>query len=142
VFDDTVIDKNHSRNIESVRRQYSGNAHQIIRGIGMVNCIYVNPTTEQFWLIDFRLFAPGHDDKSKMDPVEDRLKNVHHHNQLLYKTVLMDSWYASHSMMLFIHHLGKLFYCPIKSNRLAREAGSTEHYAHISKQRIQRNHMR
>lgn len=30
VFDDTVLDKNHSRNIESVRWQYSGNAHGII----------------------------------------------------------------------------------------------------------------
>jgi hypothetical protein len=27
VFDDTVLDKSHSRHIESVRWQYSGNAH-------------------------------------------------------------------------------------------------------------------
>lgn len=133
LFDDTVIDKNHSRNIESVRSQYSGNAHQVIRGIGMVNCVYVNPTTEQFWIIDFRLFDPECDGKSKMDHVKDMLNNVHHHKGLPYKTILMDSWYASYNMMLFIHDLGKLFYCPVKSNRLAREAGSTEHYAHISK---------
>ncbi|GGA20629.1 hypothetical protein CYANOKiyG1_35590 [Okeania sp. KiyG1] len=30
-----------------VRRQYSGNEHQVIRGIGVVNCIYFNPQTEQ-----------------------------------------------------------------------------------------------
>jgi hypothetical protein len=41
VFDDTVLDKTHSRHIESVRWQYSGNAHGIIRGIGLVNCIIV-----------------------------------------------------------------------------------------------------
>lgn len=34
VFDDTVLDKNHSFAIELVRRQYSGNAKQVIKGIG------------------------------------------------------------------------------------------------------------
>lgn len=63
VFDDTVLDKSHSRHIESVRWQYSGNAHGVIRGIGLVNCIYVNPETEQFWVIDFRIFDPEKDGK-------------------------------------------------------------------------------
>lgn len=40
IFDDTVIDKNHSRSIELVRKQYSGNAGRVIRGIGMVTAIY------------------------------------------------------------------------------------------------------
>lgn len=61
VFDDTVLDKNHSRKIEAVRWQYSGNAHGVIRGIGLVNCIYTNPETEQFWVIDFRIFNPDQD---------------------------------------------------------------------------------
>ena len=55
IFDDTVLDKQHSRKIDSVRWQYSGNAHGVIRGIGIVNCVYVNPDTEQFWVIDFRI---------------------------------------------------------------------------------------
>jgi hypothetical protein len=29
VFDDTVLDKSHSKKIDSVRWQYSGNAHQV-----------------------------------------------------------------------------------------------------------------
>ena len=69
VFDDTVLDKNHSRHIESVRWQYSGNAHDVIRGIGLVNCIYVNSETQQFWVIDFRLFDPETDGKGKIDHV-------------------------------------------------------------------------
>lgn len=52
VFDDSILDKSHSRQIESVRWQYSGNAHGIVRGIGLVNCIYINPETNQFWVID------------------------------------------------------------------------------------------
>ncbi len=46
IFDDTVADKNHSRHIELVRRQWSGNTHSVIRGIGIVTCIYVNPEPE------------------------------------------------------------------------------------------------
>lgn len=46
VFDDTVSDKRYSRQIELVRRQYSGNAHGVIRGIGIVTCVYVNPETD------------------------------------------------------------------------------------------------
>jgi hypothetical protein len=34
LFDDTVLDKNYSFAIELVRHQYSGNAKQVIKGIG------------------------------------------------------------------------------------------------------------
>jgi hypothetical protein len=52
LFDDTVADKNYSHSIELVRRQYSGNTHSLIKGVGIVTCVYVNPETEQCWLID------------------------------------------------------------------------------------------
>ena len=61
VFDDTVLDKNYSFAIELVRRQYSGNAHGVIKGIGVVTCIYLNPEVDQFWLIDYRLYDPDGD---------------------------------------------------------------------------------
>ncbi len=58
IFDDTVLDKNFSFKIELVRRQYSGNAKKVIKGIGVVTCIYVNPAIDQFWLIDYRIYDP------------------------------------------------------------------------------------
>lgn len=42
IFDDTVIDKQYAIEIEPSQRQYSGNAHGVIQGIGLVNCIYIN----------------------------------------------------------------------------------------------------
>ena len=42
IFDDTVINKKYGYNIEIARRQYSGNEHQVVHGIGIVNCIYFN----------------------------------------------------------------------------------------------------
>ena len=34
--------------------------------------------------------------------------------------------------MLFVHDLGKYFYCPIKRNRLVRPAGVKEHYEAVT----------
>jgi hypothetical protein len=48
IFDDTVIDKRYSEEIELTRWQYSGNEHGVIRGIGLISCIYVNPKTGNF----------------------------------------------------------------------------------------------
>jgi len=38
-------DRNYSSKIDMVRRQYSGNAGKIIKGIGVVTCVYVSPST-------------------------------------------------------------------------------------------------
>ena len=133
VFDDTVLDKSHSRKIDSVRFQYSGNAHGVIRGIGLLNCIYINPDTEQFWIIDYRVFDPDKDGKTKVAHVKEMLDNVIHHKRLPFITVLMDTWYANHQLMLHIHDKGKLFYCPIKKNRLARPSGSDVTYQQVTK---------
>jgi hypothetical protein len=43
-----------------VRLQFSGNAHGLIKGIGLVNCLYVNPETGQYWVIDYRIYDPDH----------------------------------------------------------------------------------
>ncbi len=55
IFDDTVINKKYSHKIDSeaplkealVRRQYSGNEHGVVSGIGIVNCLYFNPHIER-----------------------------------------------------------------------------------------------
>lgn len=91
IFDDRVLSKEHSHHIELVRRQYSANAHGIIKGIGVVNCIYYNPDLEQFWLIDYRIFSPQTDGKTKLDHVEDMLKSAKN-RQIPLQTLLMDSW--------------------------------------------------
>lgn len=90
VFDDSTLDKNFSKNIEAVRCQYSGNAHRVICGIGLVNCIYINPETNEYWSIDYRIFDPERDGKSKMAHVQEMLNNVEYSKKLPFTTVLMD----------------------------------------------------
>jgi hypothetical protein len=132
VFDDTVLDKQHSRVIDGVRRQWSGNAHRIIRGIGVVTCLYVNPETEQFWALDWRVFDPDRDGKTKLDHVHDMLTNIHYHKHLPYRGVLMDTWYAARALVLFIESLGKIYYCPLRENRLVDDSGGTRPYQAVS----------
>lgn len=128
VFDDTVLDKNFSHAIELVRRQYSGNAHGIIKGIGVVTCVYVNPELDQFWLIDYRLYDPDGDGKTKLDHVREMLTNVVYQKQLPFHAVLMDTWYATKDLMLLVESLKKIYYCPIKDNRQVDDSGGERPY--------------
>ena len=107
VFDDSVMDKNFSRHIELVRRQYSGNAHGVIKGIGVVTCVYVNPQIDQFWIIDYRIYDPEGDGKTKLDHMQDMLLNCVYQKGLDFWAVLMDTWYATKEMMLQIEKLEK-----------------------------------
>lgn len=132
IFDDTVINKKYAQKIEIARRQYSGNEHQVIRGIGIVNCMYFNPKTEQFWIIDFSFYDPDSDNKTKIDHVEEMIFNLVNKKKLRFKTVLMDSWYATQRLMALIDNLGKVYYCPLKSNRLVDDTGGVEKYQNIA----------
>lgn len=130
IFDDTVADKSSSFDIDGVRRQYSGNAHGIIKGIGIVNLLYYNAEAERFWIIDYRIFDPQRDGKSKLDHVNDMLDAVNR-RALAFATVLMDSWYATVPLMTRLMKAGKLFYCPLKKNRLVDESGGEKPYVAI-----------
>ena len=132
LFDDTVLDKSHSRRIEIVRRQWSGNAKAVIKGIGVVTCVYVNPEIDQFWLIDYRLYDPDGDGKSKLDHVHDMLiHDVVHPKRLPFHAALMDTWYATKEMMLLIESLGKVYYCPLKDNRQVDDSGGERPYQRV-----------
>ncbi len=123
LFDDTVIDKDFSREIEMARTQYSGNAHGIVRGIGVVTCVYYNPDVDQFYALDYRIFDPDRDGQGKLDHVWDMLDGLRAWN-VPYGYVLMDSWYAANELMVHIDDLGKIYYCPLKGNRLVDDSGN------------------
>lgn len=125
LFDDMVADKNHSRSIELVRRQWSGNTKSVIRGIGIVTCLYVNPDTLQCWLIDYRIFAAAQDGKTKLDHAREMFDLAMHAKHLEFRTVLMDTWYATRQFMLHIERSGKIYYCPVQANRQVDEGDGT-----------------
>jgi len=131
LFDDTIVDKNYSHCIELVRRQWSGNAKSVVKGIGVVTCVYVNPDLDDFWAVDYRLYAFQDDGKSKLDHVEDMLLNLVYQKALPFTTVLMDTWYAARELMLTIERLEKIYYCSIKSNRLVDETDGQQAHCRV-----------
>jgi hypothetical protein len=117
IFDDVVIDKQHAQRMALVRAQWSGNAKAVIDGIGIVTCVYVNPDIGGFWLIDYRVYDPDHDHKSKLDHMREMLNNAVVYKHLQFRDCVMDTWYAAADEMQYIDALGKTFYCPLKDNR-------------------------
>src|SRR5215210_8772763 len=115
IIDDTVLDKSFGPKVEVVRKQWSGNKKGVIRGVGVVSCVYVNPKTGHFWVVDYRIFDPDTDGKTKLDHVEEMLASADH-REMPFGAVLMDAWYATKGIMLLIEEMKKTFYCPLKSN--------------------------
>jgi Transposase DDE domain len=125
IFDDTVLDKSHSHQIDMVRKQYSGNVGGVIKGIGIVNMLYYTPQDERWYLLGYRVFDPDIDNKSKVDHVSELIKEAES-QCITYVGVLMDTWYAVSSLFQLVNSYGKYFYCPIKNNRLVKQTKDTE----------------
>lgn len=85
----------------------------------------------KLWVVDYRIYDPDRDGKTKIEHVIEMLQNLVYHKSLPFKTVLMDSWYATNKLMLYIDDLGKYYYCPLKRNRLVDDTGDQEDYKRI-----------
>ena len=94
IVDDSVQDKRYSRFIELVRAQYSGNEHRVIKGIGVVNLVH-SGGKEEVYPIDYRVYAPDVDGKTKNDHFQEMFVNAVDQKQIQARTILFDGWYAS-----------------------------------------------
>jgi hypothetical protein len=86
--------------------------------------VYVNPELGRYWVIDYRIYDPQGDGKSKHQHVAEMYEQCLQRQvggEVSFKGVLMDIWYATTKLMLSIHRSGRLFYCPIKTNRRVSE---------------------
>jgi len=117
IIDDSVQNKQYSRSIELVKRQYSGAEGGLVRGIGVVNLLHTDGNG-QFYPLDFRIYAKKHDGKTKNDHFRDMLRHAIGDKQIKARTVLFDSWYASWQNLKLVHQLDLTFYTVLKSNRL------------------------
>ena len=91
IIDDSVHNKQYSKSIEMVKRQYSGASGGLVRGIGVVNLVHTNGNGD-FCPVDFRIYAKLHDGKTKNDHFREMLIAAVGNKQLKAKTVLFDSW--------------------------------------------------
>ena len=63
-----------------------------------------------------RIYQPDEDGKKKYEHLQDMMLKAIKRG-VIFKTVLMDTWYAITRIMQWINELGYKFICPIRSNR-------------------------
>jgi hypothetical protein len=130
LVDDSVQDKRYSRFIELVKRQYSGAEHGLVRGIGIVNLVHSSGQSGDFWPIDYRIYAPDVDGKTKNDHFREMLLRAVADKTLQANTILFDSWYAAADNLKLIHRLNLTFFTTLKENRLV-SLNKEDGYIHL-----------
>jgi hypothetical protein len=129
VGDDTVLDKHRSEEIDLVHYQYSGNAHDIIAGIGLVNLVWHGLESEDFIPVDYRVYDKDTDGKTKNDHFRDMLKLAQARG-LNPDAVVMDAWYSSMDNLKAIRSMGWIWVMGLKKNRKVNR-GETLEKLHI-----------
>ena len=130
ILDDSVQDKRYSRFIALVKRQYSGAEHGLMRGIGIVNLVHSNGVAGDFWPLDFRIYAPDADGKTKNQHFREMLLCAVTDKRLQARTILFDSWYAAADNLKLIQRLNLIFFTTLKENRLV-SLSKEDGYIHL-----------
>ena len=81
---------------------------------------------------------PHGDGKSKLDHVREMLTNVVYQKHLPFQAVLMDTWYATKDLMLFIESLDSSYYCPLKDNRQVDDSVGERSYQRVDALALER----
>ncbi len=130
IVDDSVHDKRYSRKIEMVKRQDSGTEHGLVRGIGVVNLVHTTGQPGDFSPIDYRIYAPEMDGKTKNEHFREMYLRALADKGIQAQRILFDSWYAAADNLKLIHRSHRFFYTTLKENRmvsLSKETG----YVHL-----------
>jgi hypothetical protein len=130
IVDDSVHDKRYSRFIDLVRAQYSGNEHRVVRGIGVVSLVHSGGKEEAFYPIDYRVYAPDIDGKTKNAHFQEMFVHALDQKQIQACTILFDGWYASAENLKLIHRRKRTFFTTLKSNRLV-SVSKEQGYVHL-----------
>ena len=129
ILDDSVQEKKYSRKIENVYRQYSGNIHDVVNGIGVVNLVH-GTDNDGVYPIDYCIYDPELDGKTKNDHFLSMLKKAFTEKGIRAKWILFDSWYGSAENVKYIHRAGRFFVTTLKSNRLV-SVDKEQGYIHL-----------
>ena len=126
LVDDSVQNKEYSQVIETVKLQYSGNEHGLVKGIGLVNLVHTNGFEGDFYPINYRVYNPDEDGKTKNEHFREMSVQASWSQQIRARNIAFDSWYASSDNLKLIRRSGWKFYTTLKSNRkvsLSKETG-------------------
>lgn len=124
IADETVLNKSRSQKVELVRWQYSGDEHDIVRGIGMLNFLWVNDSND-VCPIDVRIYEPREDGKTKNDHFRELLK-IAKRREVTPEAVIADSWYSSLDNLKCIRDLGWNWLMGLRKNRSVNKGQKLE----------------
>lgn len=117
IADETVLDKSRSDKVELVAWQYSGDEHDVIKGIGMVNLLFKDANSGEVIPMDYRIYHPPEDGKTKNDHFREMLKSAYE-RKVTPEAVIADSWYSSLNNLKFIRDLGWTWVMGLRKNRI------------------------
>jgi hypothetical protein len=126
LVDDSVQNKEYSTAIETVKLQYSGNVHGLVKGIGLVNLVHTNGMMGDFYPINYRVYHPEADSKSKNQHFQEMFRQANGVQEIKARNIAFDSWYGAAENLKMIHRSGWTFYTNLKSNRkvsITKEVG-------------------
>jgi len=130
LVDDMLMHKPWTKVNDIVCWHYDHVSQRMEKGILMLNFHYTDDTgvsiplgyeiitkTEDKWSEEYQKYVKK-SLFSKNEIMQDKLQILHYHNEVKYRYVLFDKWFASTKNLVFIEdELKKKFVCPIKSNR-------------------------
>jgi hypothetical protein len=125
IADDTVLTKQYSKKIDLVNYQYSGNAHDVIAGIGLVNLLWHSNEQEVSIPVDYRIYDKETDGKTKNKHFCDML-SLAKKRGLKPSAVIMDAWYSSLKNLKAIREHGWIWVTTLRKNRKVNRGVSLE----------------
>lgn len=120
IADDSLLKKSRSKNIELVKKQYSGNEHRLIAGISLLNLLWQTPETKgevSKVPVDFRISAFTQDGKTKNDHFREML-TLAKSRGIKPSVICTDAWYSSLENLKHIRYLNWNWVVGIHKNRI------------------------
>ncbi|WP_187290974.1 hypothetical protein WH390_00250 [Candidatus Arsenophonus nilaparvatae] len=100
-----------------VHYQYSGNEHDVIASIGLVNLLWHNLTTVESIPIDYRIYDKDSDGKTKNTHFSEMLALAKKRG-IIPEAVVMDAWYSSLDNLKLIRSHGWVWVTTLRKNRI------------------------
>lgn len=125
VADDSVLNKRRSKKIDLVHYQYSGNVHDVIAGIGLVNLLWHGLDSTESVPIDYRIYDKPTDGKTKNTHFCEMLKLAKQRG-ITPEAVVMDAWYSSLDNLKTIRSMGWDWVCGFRRNRIVNKKQKLE----------------
>ncbi len=125
IGDDSVLSKTFSKHIDLVNYQYSGNEHDVVAGIGLVNLLWYGRKHKQFVPIDYRVYDKETDGKTKNSHFCEML-SLAKKRGINPSAVVIDAWYSSLKNLKAIRDHGWIWVTTLRKNRKVNRNESLE----------------